>query len=219
MLFKNISIIDENFKVLKNVNVGIKGKLIDYISPVLPQEDFGEVYDGTDKIMLPGFINSHTHLPMSGMRGFGENVSLDEWLKKIIFPYEDQLNSDNIYAFTMLSIAECLKFGITSVSDMYYFTDTIAKAVIDSGINANISRAIVTFNDDDLTKTDRFIEAVNTYKNFNNYDEGRLRVDFSLHAEYTNTEKGIKQFINEIERLEETGIDRFIMLTTIIFPT
>jgi 5-methylthioadenosine/S-adenosylhomocysteine deaminase len=97
MLFKNISIIDENFKVLKNVNVGIKGKLIDYISPVLPQEDFGEVYDGTDKIMLPGFINSHTHLPMSGMRGFGENVSLDEWLKKIIFPYEDQLNSENIY--------------------------------------------------------------------------------------------------------------------------
>jgi 5-methylthioadenosine/S-adenosylhomocysteine deaminase len=198
MLFKNISFLDENLKVHNNVYIGIKDKFIDCISSTLPSADYGEVYAGKNRIMLPGFINCHTHLPMSGMRGYGENVCLEEWLNKKIFPYEDCLNNENVYAFTMLSIAECLKFGITSVSDMYYCMDSIAKATAESGINANISRAIVSFNDDNLYKTDRFNEALSNYNNYNNYDNGRIKVDFSLHAEYTNTEKVIKQFIEAV---------------------
>ena len=69
MLFKNITVIDENFDARSNMYVGVRDKYIEYISDVMPEADYGEVYDGTNKVMLPGFVNSHSHSAMCLMRG------------------------------------------------------------------------------------------------------------------------------------------------------
>ena len=83
-----------------------------------PKEDFGEIIDGNRKVLLPGFVNAHTHSPMTLLRGYAENLPLDRWLNEKVFPFEDRLNSERAYFGTMLSVAEMLASGTTSFSDM-----------------------------------------------------------------------------------------------------
>ena len=86
-----------------------------------PAKDFGQEYDGKNRILMPGFYNAHAHSPMALMRGYGENLVLQDWLNTRIFPFEDKLNSNAVYWGTMLCMAESIRFGIVSSSDMYYF--------------------------------------------------------------------------------------------------
>lgn len=101
----------------------------------------GKFTTGKGKLLMPGFYNAHAHSPMTLMRGYGENLALQDWLNNRIFPFEDKLTSDAVYWGTMLAIAESLRFGIVSSSDMYYFVDDMVRAVRESGIKANISRS------------------------------------------------------------------------------
>ena len=105
MLFKNITILDEDFRVKENVCVGVQGDRIAYIGEEVPQEDFGEVYEGGGKLLMPAFFNAHAHSPMALMRGYGENLSLQDWLNTRIFPFEDKLYGDAVYYGTLLSMA------------------------------------------------------------------------------------------------------------------
>ena len=193
MLFKNITVIDENFDVRSNMYVGVRDKYIEYVSDVMPDADYGEVYDGAGRVMLPGFVNSHSHSAMSLMRGYGENMALSDWLNKKIFPFEDKLTGEAVYWASLLAMAESVRFGIVSSTDMYYFCDQVAEAVIESGAKANISRAITHFSDDDIWGTDRFIEAVTFYRDYNGAADGRIRSDMSIHAEYTTTPAAVEQ--------------------------
>ncbi len=133
MIFKNITILDENFNTKENMYVGIKGEIIDYIGSEEPKETYGESYDGKGKLLMCGFYNSHAHTPMTLMRGYGENLSLQDWLNTRIFPFEDKLSSNSVYSGMLLGIAESLRFGIVSSTDMYYFCDDMARAVLESG--------------------------------------------------------------------------------------
>ena len=132
MLFKNISIINPSLEIQNNMFVGVKGDKIDYIGAERPQENYGDEYDGTGKVLSSGFVNLHTHSPMTLLRGYAENLPLDRWLNEKVFPFEDRLNCDRAYFGTMLSIAEMLSSGTTSFTDMYFFGDGVMKAVIDS---------------------------------------------------------------------------------------
>ena len=136
MLFNNITILDENFQIKENCYVGIENEYIKYIGDNKPLEDFGEEFDGKGKLLMPGFVNSHAHSPMTLLRGYGENMALQDWLFKKIFPFEDHLTGESVYYATLLAMAESLRFGIVSSSDMYYFMDDMAKAIIDSGAKA-----------------------------------------------------------------------------------
>ena len=92
-------------------------------------EDFGEIYSGKNRLLIPGFYNAHAHSPMALMRGYGENLALMDWLNTRIFPFEDRLNSNAVYWGTLLCMAESLRYGIISSSDMYYFIPDMVKAV------------------------------------------------------------------------------------------
>ena len=76
MLFKDITILDENFDIQKNMYVGTKKDKIAYIGKAEPKEDFGDVFDGKNKVLMPGFVNAHTHSPMTLLRGYAENLPL-----------------------------------------------------------------------------------------------------------------------------------------------
>ena len=194
MLFKNISIITPNLEIQNNMFVGIEGDKIDYVGIEKPQKNYGEEYDGNKKLLSAGFVNLHTHSPMTLLRGYAENLPLDRWLNDRVFPFEDRLNCDRAYYGTMLSIAEMLACGTTSFTDMYFFGDGVMKAVIESGAKTNFGRSIVSFVDEDITKNDRFQEGVYLTEKYHNTQNGRIKIDMSLHAEYTNRLSIIEQF-------------------------
>lgn len=189
MLFKEIGILDENFDYKENMYVGVEKGKIDYIGPKKPPHDYGEEYDGRGKLLMPGFFNAHAHSPMALLRGYAENMKLQDWLFKRVFPFESKLTSNAVYWGTLLCMAESLKFGIVSTSDMYYFMTDMAKAVQDSGCKANISRSIAAIEGrDDFDSYPSVEEMKVTAKVFNGAANGRLKIDASLHAEYTSNE-------------------------------
>lgn len=120
------------------------------------------------------------------MRGYGENLALQDWLNKKIFPFEDKLSGEAVYWGTLLSYAESLRFGIVSSSEMYYFMDDMVKAALDSGIKANISRAIVNFDESDPWRLPSMQEMKRSFEEYHNICDERIKIDMSIHGEYTS---------------------------------
>ncbi|MBK5253970.1 MAG: amidohydrolase [Peptostreptococcaceae bacterium] len=192
MLFKNISILDENFEIKEDMYVGIKGNKINYVSSEAPILSFGDLYDGKNKLLMPGFYNAHGHSPMSLMRGYSENLSLQNWLTKKIFPFEEKLYRKAVYWATQLTMAESMRYGIVSTTDMYYFIDDMVRAIVKSGEKCNISRALVNpsgANPDGLECVKEMKETALTYHGFKN---DKILVDNSIHAEYTSDERTVR---------------------------
>ncbi len=187
---KNVKLSEEYGFGDQAVNVGITDDKISYIGTEPWGEAYDEVIDGQGNLLFSGFYNSHCHAAMSLFRGYGEDLPLDRWLNEKIFPAEDKLTERSVYTGTMLSIAEMLAGGIVSFSDMYMFEDVVARAAIESGIKANLARSIVSFDENEVPKESfRFIESDKLVHDYHLAENGRIRVDMSLHAEYTNTEK------------------------------
>ena len=153
---------------------------------------YGEVYDGAGKVLMPAFYNAHGHSPMCLMRGYGEGLPLDRWLNEKIFPFEDKLYSDAVYWATMLTMAESARFGIVSTSDMYYFLDDMVRAIAVSGMKSNISRAVTSFGATDLSTHFGFQDMRQSIMMYDGFADGRIQVEASVHAEYTNNEKFIR---------------------------
>ncbi len=192
MLFKEITILNQNFEIEHDMYVGTKDDRIIYIGKDTPMEDFGEIYSGKNRLLIPGFYNAHAHSPMALMRGYSENLALMDWLNTRIFPFEDRLNSNAVYWGTLLCMAESLRYGIISSSDMYYFIPDMVKAVADSGVKANISRAVANPMGMDITKLPSMTEARDAITQFNGIENGRIIIDASIHAEYTSNEETVR---------------------------
>jgi len=189
MLFKKITMIDDEMKVRENMYVGVKDDRIAYIGREMPETDFGEVYEGRGRLLMPGFYNAHAHSPMALMRGYGENLALQDWLGTRIFPFEDKLNGNAVYWGTLLCMAESIRFGIVSTSDMYYFMPDMVQAVVESGAKNNISRSLVNFDGSDFESMDSVKEMKAAVRDYKGCAGGRVIMDASLHAEYTSDEK------------------------------
>ena len=186
MLFKNITMLNENLDVEKERYVLVKGDRIAYIGDKPPAEPCDREYDGRGKLLMSGFFNAHAHSPMTLMRGYGENMALQDWLTKKIFPFEDKLDSNAVYWGTMLAMAESLKFGIVSTSDMYYFCEDMAEAVAECGAKSNISRSVTNIMGEDPQTLVSMKENTEFYNKYHNTADGRIKVDMSLHGEYTS---------------------------------
>lgn len=193
MLFENITIMNENMVQQNNMFVGIEGNRIDYIGKQKPEKDYGSVYNGKGKLLMSGFYNAHGHSAMTLMRGYGENMSLQDWLNKRIFPFEANLDGEAVYWGTLLAMAESIRYGIVSTTDMYYFCDDMIRAVLDAGCKNNMGRGVVNFTDEDLYQIDAFREMKSTFENFHGAGDGKILVDMSLHAEYTSNPKTVLQ--------------------------
>lgn len=200
MLFERIAIVDENFDYQEDMYVGISGNLITYISKEAPsdalREHYYQTYDGKGKVLMPGFVNAHGHSPMSLMRGYGENLPLQRWLNELVFPFEDQLDGEAVYNGTLLSMAESIRYGITSTSDMYFWVDDMVRAITTSGAKANIARAVTHFGGD-VYQLPSFIEQRDSILMYHGFDEGRILIDASVHAEYTNSDESVKAVVEQ----------------------
>jgi len=186
MILKNISMLDESLNVKENMHIGILDDKIDYIGNVMPQRDYGEVYDGKGKLAMSAFYNAHAHSPMTLLRGYGENMNLQDWLEQKIFPFEAKLTGDDVYWGTLLAMVESLRYGIASTTDMYYFCEKMAEAVLNAGAKSNISRGIANFSTRSVKELPAYSETGSLFKGFHNAGSGKLKVDLSIHAEYTS---------------------------------
>ena len=130
-LFSNVTVVtmDEDLRVLFSAFVGVTDGKISYLSRKAPEEHPAQIINGEGMVLMPGLINCHAHLAMSPMRGYADDVELQTWLGDYIFPTEDRLDGRCVKAATLLSLAECLRFGTTSVSDMYFYCDEVCQAV------------------------------------------------------------------------------------------
>jgi len=178
--------LDEDLNVKNNMYIGILDDKIDYIGNTAPEKDYGEGYEGKGKLAVSAFYNAHAHSPMTLLRGYGENMGLQDWLEKKIFPFEAKLNGDDVYWGTLLAMAESIRYGVVSSSDMYYFCDRMAEAVLHSGAKNNISRGIVNFSAQSIKEQASYAEIGSLFKDYNNAGNGRIKVDMSIHGEYTS---------------------------------
>ncbi|MBR7071378.1 MAG: amidohydrolase [Clostridia bacterium] len=192
MLFQNITVLDENFEVRSNYYVGVRDDRIAYCSDQPPKEDFGEIYDGTNRLLIPSFYNMHSHLPMVFLRGYGENLPLMTWLQTRIFPFEAHLTDDDIYYGCLMGIAEMLRYGIGATEEMYIRQDPLGRAFAESGVKANFAQCCNGFGDEGYFDLPIYKETLETIQKYNGAADGRIRAEFSLHAEYTSTEKIVR---------------------------
>lgn len=208
MILKNVTYLDENFNIATTKYLTVKaGRFAEFedtdstvVKDAKDDKDsknhvdhtYNRVIDCSGLLIMPAFYNTHAHSPMSLMRGFGENMALDDWLNNKIWPFEAHLNSDSIYWGTLLSMAESIKNGIVSTSDMYYFTSDMVMAYKDAKVKGNISRALVNFDQSKFEDMDSVAEMKKSFEELNGIEDGRIIIEASIHGEYTSDEATVK---------------------------
>lgn len=181
------ALMDEAGTVLPDAFVAVEGTQITYVGAQRPQGSFEEEIDGEGGVLMPGFVNAHTHVPMTAMRGYGDGNNLQDWLHNYIFPVEARWDDRAIRCCTDLGLAEMIASGVTCIADMYGHSPAIAQEVAAAGISANLSVGGVQFTDDfnPDTHNDCRVQRELTER-WHGYNDGQILVDASVHGEYTS---------------------------------
>ena len=171
------------------------GGKIAYVGParsgVLPE--FEREIDLGGDLIIPGFKNAHAHSAMTFLRSYADDLPLQSWLFDKVFPLEERLTPEAVYAFTRLAILEYLSGGMTASFDMYFHRDAYAQANIDSGFRTVICGA--------LSAGDRISVAADDYAKFNSLHPliGYLP---GVHAEYTADERLLREMSELVHQLK-----------------
>ena len=204
-LISNVTVVTMNEKmdVLFGAYIGITDGKISSISKTAPEGQPKTIVDGTGMVAIPGLVNCHTHLATTALRCAFDDLSAREALEQLL-QREAKMDSRCAKAAATLGIAECLRFGITSVSDLYYYPDATAQAAADAGIKANIALSAYRFEADsedfDFDTDPQCQELARVAEKWHGYDDGRIRIDCGIHAEYTSNHQlwdGLAAFAKE----------------------
>ena len=193
-LIANVTAVTMNSRmdVLFGAYIAIEDGKIQSIKTHPPKEQPKTIIDGTGMVAIPGLINCHTHLATAVLRSLTDDLSAPDALEALL-QKEAKMDSRCAKASALLSIAECLRFGVTSVSDLYYYPNATAEAVAESGIKANLGFSTYRFIDQsedfDFETDEQCQELVKVVDKWNGYDNGRIRMDAGIYAEYTSNYK------------------------------
>ncbi|MBQ6502665.1 MAG: amidohydrolase [Flexilinea sp.] len=196
ILFEHANILiteDDGFSEIKDGYLGVNGKRIDYIGKEKPKGSYDVIKDYTNKLLMPGLINTHCHAAMTMLRGLGSDLPLQEWLFEKMMPVEDRFTAESIRAASELALLEMISTGTTSFCDMYFINEATVLPCLESGIKANICRPMQSFDPADVYETMvRKLEADTLFSEYNGAGEGRILIDDSIHAEYTCSEAVVR---------------------------
>ncbi len=135
--------------IIENGWIGVKNGVIETVSSSVSKENLEnavQTLDACNGIVMPGLINTHTHLPMSIFRGLADDLPLDQWLNDRIFPAEAKfIDPDNVRLGALLSCAELLLSGVTTICDGYFLEDSVAKSVRRAGMRAVLGQGVIDF--------------------------------------------------------------------------
>ena len=205
LLLKHCDIIvseGAGFRCLEDAYLGVDGDVIGYIGTEKPQVPYDAEKDMTGRLLLPGLINCHGHTPMVLLRGVGSDLSLQEWLFGKIMPIEDKLTAEDIKIGNQLALLEMLSTGTTSYSDMYFEPQTAVENALACGIKANISRPVQCFDKNETyAENFRAQQSIQLFKDYHGAGDGRIRIDFSVHAEYTCFDHIVGPYSDECKSL------------------
>jgi 5-methylthioadenosine/S-adenosylhomocysteine deaminase len=188
ILIKNALILNPNNFEEKRQSVLIKDDLISEIADEIDESNADKIIDASGKILLPGFVNTHTHLSMTLFRGLADDLSLDSWLNDHIWPMEANLNGDYCYIGALLGAVELIKSGTTTFSDMYFYMEDVARAVDEAGIRAVLSYGMIDFGDAEKREVE-IKENLQLFENCDGMADGRIKVFFGPHSPYTASEE------------------------------
>lgn len=155
--------------------------------------EFEREIDLNGDLVLPGFKNAHAHSAMTFLRSYADDLPLQSWLFDKVFPLEDRLTPEAVYAFTRLAVLEYLSGGITASFDMYFHRDAYARANIDCGFRTVICGA--------LSAGDKISVAADDYAKFNALDP-LISYLPGVHAEYTADEKLLREMSELVHELK-----------------
>jgi 5-methylthioadenosine/S-adenosylhomocysteine deaminase len=186
---------DGERRILEDGAVAVRG---DAILAVGSRTEMEAKYDGAQrieargKLVLPGLINGHTHVPMTLLRGLKDDVTLDVWLTKYIFPAEAKnVNEDFVRWGTRLAALEMIRGGTTTFGDMYYFEDAIAEETKAAGMRGVLGETLIDFPTPDsktpgqtLAYTENFLQR---WKG-----DALIHAAVAPHSIYTVSEKTLK---------------------------
>lgn len=189
-LIKNgtvISMDEKRKKEYEIVDIVIKDNIIDKIEKDYKGE-YDKLIDATNKIVMPGLINSHTHLGMSIFRATNDNLTLDDWLQNKIWPIENNMNDEDVYYSALISFLEMIKTGTTCASDMYFGWKGTMKAALETNFRIIIGRCLMNHDNAADERIKEQLELQETYKN-------NELVNFTIapHSMYTCTKEYLKK--------------------------
>ena len=197
ILFKNAKVLTMNDgPILFDKDVLIEGNKISKIEKNIIPDENTKIIDCTNTVLMPGFKNAHAHGPMTFSRTSSDNLSLNDWLTKCIFPMEDNLKPGDVYNLIKGSFLEYLTSGITTSFEMYYYPKEIAQASKDFNFRTVILSTV--------TSDRQTIEEIEDCYSTIGDDENNLSTFFfGLHAEYTLSDlklEGMLSLVNKYKK-------------------
>ena len=204
LLIKNITIVpmDGKEEVCKNTNIYVEGDKITHIGELKEDIKVDRIIDGKNKVAIPGLINAHTHIGMSLLRNYADDLPLHEWLTQKIWPVEANLTAEDIYWGSLLSMVEMIQSGTTTFCDMYFFMDEVGRGLEEAGIRGVLTRGLI---EEQGKEEEKLNDTRNLYNNWNGKADGRIKVMVAPHAPYTCSPAYLEQIIALAQELN-TGI-------------
>jgi len=187
--------------LLKNVRIGKKRQeifldgtgTIGQIGPDLRKDQVSDaefIIDCDGAIALPGFVNTHTHAAMTLLRGYADDMFLQDWLSQKIWPLEAHLTGTDVYWGTKLACLEMIKSGTTAFNDMYFFMEDSARAVDESGMKAVLCHGFIDLGNAEKREAEcRATERLAAH--IRSLDNPRIRAAVGPHAPYTVSDEGL----------------------------
>jgi 5-methylthioadenosine/S-adenosylhomocysteine deaminase len=186
---------DQQRRVIQDAGVAVAGGRIVAVGTrkeIASQYSAAQTVEANGKLIVPGLINGHTHIPMTLFRGLADDLDLQEWLTKYIFPAEAKnVSEEFVRAGTRLGLAEMIRGGTTTYCDMYYFEDAIADETAKAGVRGVLGETIIDFPVAD-NKTNA--EAMAYVERFVKHWQGNDLIIPAIapHAPYTVSEEHLK---------------------------
>lgn len=198
---------DKNNTLLEDHSIVI---LEDEILDILPTKNVfdgyeaNEVFALSEHIIMPGFINNHTHAAMSLLKGFANDVPLKSWLEDYIWPAEKEYVSEAfVKDGSLIAIAEMIKSGTTTFNDMYFYPNQTAEAAVEMGIRANIGLVVMEFPTNYASDPDDYLKKGLDFRDQWRGD-GLISTSLAPHAPYTTSDKTLNTIGTYADQLNMT---------------
>lgn len=204
ILIKNIDLVpmDGKEEVIKNTNIYIEDNKITHIGELKGDIKIDRTIDGKNKLAMPGLINAHTHIGMSLLRNFADDLPLHEWLTQKIWPTEANLTAEDVYWGSLLSMVEMIQSGTTTFCDMYFFMDEVGKGLEEIGMRGVLTRGLI---EEQGQNSEKLLDTKNLYKNWHGKGNGRIKVMVAPHAPYTCSPEFLGEIMDLAKELK-TGV-------------
>jgi 5-methylthioadenosine/S-adenosylhomocysteine deaminase len=201
LLITNATLVtmDNDHRVIEHGTLATRGDQIYYVGPLQNQIPFmkgvqpKQTIDAQGKLVLPGLINAHTHVPMSLLRGLKDDVTLDDWLKNYVFPAEAKsVTEDFVRWGTRLAAAEQIRSGVTTFADMYYFEDDIAEETKAAGMRGVLGETFIDFPAPDNKTHEQLVAYAEKFLH-RWHGDPLIHAAVAPHSIYTDSEQTLKE--------------------------